>query len=182
MEDEDDQRVLRGDGQVAFTNLATGEYEIKTFHLGVLVKEGHVTLTRDHSYSAVCPVYELAIQVFDIIPSPLPGASVTVSLPDGTALFSGTTNEKGSVTFCQAPVADYEVKATYLFTSSSTKIALNQNLTIQIRLPTLNITTILLIIAIIGIIVILIGAHYSKRGEEKPKRRRGRPRKVKTPI
>jgi len=169
-------------GQATFNNLASGEYEIKTFHLGVLVKTDPVTLTEHYDCSILCPVYDLAVEVFDMIPSSLPGVSVTASLPDGTVLFSGTTDMAGNVTFYQAPASDYKIKATYFGMSGSTDITLNQNLAVQIHLPTLNMMTAVLVIIVIGIVATLIGAHLSKRVEEKPKRGRGRPRKVRMPT
>jgi len=166
------------DGEAVFTNLAKGEYEIKTFHLGVLVKTDRVTLLEDLDYRAKCPVYDLTIQVFDMIPSPLPGASVTASLQDGRVLFSGTTNGAGTVTFLQVPAENYKIKATYFGISGSMDVVVNRNLTIQIYVPTLNMTTIVLLLTAVGTVAALVGAYLSKRGEEIPKRRRGRPRKV----
>jgi len=169
-------------GQATFNNLASGEYEVKTFHLGVLVKTGQVTLTEHYDYSIRCPVYDLIVQVFDMIPSPLPGTSVTASLPDGTVLFSGTTDGAGNVTFFQAPASEYKIRATYLFGSGSADITLDQNLTLQIYVPTLNMTTIVLLLTAVGTVAALVGAYLSKRGEEMPKRGRGRPRKVRMPT
>ena len=177
-----EQGYTNDDGYAAFANLATGEYEIKTFHLNVSVKTSQVTLTGDYDYTAFCPVYDLTIQVFDIIPSLLPGASVTASLPNGTVLFSGTTNVDGNVTFYQAPASDYEIRATYFGASTSTDILLNQNLTIEIHVPMLNMMTMILILTTVGIAATVIGAYYRRRREEKPKRRRGRPRKIRRPI
>jgi len=170
------------DGEAVFTNLATGEYEIKTFHLGVLVKTDRVTLLEDLDYRANCPVYDLTIQVFDMIPSSLPSASVTASLPDGRILFSGTTNGAGVVVFLQVPAENYKIKATYFGISSLTDVVVNRNLTIQIYVPTLNMTTIVLLLTAVGTVATLVGASLSKRGEEIPKRRRGRPRKVETSV
>jgi len=169
-------------GRATFNNLASGEYEVKTFHLGVLVKTDPVTLTEHYDYSILCPVYDLTVQVFDMIPSPLPGASVTASLPDGTVLFSGTTDAAGNVIFYQAPASEYKISATYLFGSGSTDITLNQNLAVQIHLSTLNLMSAVLVIVVVGIAATLIVAQLSKRGEEIPKRGRGRPRKVRTPT
>jgi len=167
---------------LSFTELPTGGYTIYTYLKGVLVKTDELTITGDASYSATCPVYCLNIQVFDMIPSPLPGSSVAVSLTNGTVLFSGATNGAGNLTFGQVPAEDYQVKATYFGISSSTDIIMDQNLTIKIVVPMLNMTTIVLLLSVVGVIVVAIGAYYSRRREEEPKRRRGRPRKAKTPI
>ena len=169
-------------GEAVFTNLATGEYEIKTFHLGVLVKTDQVTLLEDLDYRAYCPVYDLTIQVFDMIPSPLPGASVTASLQDGRVLFSGTTNGAGGLTFLQVPAEDYKIKATYFGISGSTDVVIDRNLTIQIHVPMLNMTTIVLLLTAVGAALTLMGTYLSKRVGEKPKRGRGRPRKVRMPT
>ena len=170
------------DGEAVFTNLATGEYEIKIFHLGVLVKTDRVTLLEGLDYRADCPVYDLTVQVFDMIPSPLPGASVTASLPDGRVLFSGTTNGAGNVTFLQVPTENYKIKATYFGISGLTDVAVDRGLTIQIHVPTLNMTTIVLLLTAVGAALTLIGTYLSKRVREKPKRGRGRPRKVRMPA
>jgi len=170
------------DGEEVFTNLATGEYEIKTFHLGVLVKTDRVTLLEDLDYRADCPVYDLTIQVFDMIPSPLPEASVTASLQDGRVILSGTTNGAGNVIFLQVPAENYKIKATYFGISGSTDVVIDRNLTIQIHIPTLYMTTAVLLLTAVGAALTLMGTYLSKRGEEKPKRGRGRPRKVRMPT
>jgi len=184
--DRDDYQLRSGytgeNGQLSFTELPTGSYTIYTYLKGVLVKTDELTITDDISYSATCPVYRLNIQVFDMIPSPLPGSSVAVSLTNGTVLFSGATNGAGNLTFGQVPAEDYQVKATYFGISSSTDIIMDQNLTIKIVVPMLNMTTIVLLLSVVGVVVVAIGAYYSRRREEEPKRRRGRPRKAKTPI
>ena len=169
-------------GQLSFTELPTGNYMIYTYQKGVLVKTDELTITGDASYSAVCPVYDLTIQVFDMIPSSLPGASVTASLHNGTVLFSGTTDGAGNVTFRQVPAEDYKIEATYFGISSSTDIIFNQNLVIQVVVSTLNMMTIVFLLVVVGVVAVSIGIYYSRRREEKPKRRRGRPRKVKPPI
>jgi hypothetical protein len=117
-----------------------------------------------------------------MIPSSLPGASVTASLSNGTVLFSGATNGVGNVTFHQVPAEDYKIEATYFGISSSTDIIFDQNLAIQIVVPMLNMTTIVFILVAVGAVATLIGIYFSRRRVEKPKRRRGRPRKVRPPI
>ncbi len=173
------------DGNADFTNLATGDYEVEAFHMGILVNSTQLTLSdydEHYSYDLNCTVYDLTVRVFDLIPSPLPGASVTASLTDGTAMFSGTTNGGGNVTFYQAPKADYEIKATYFGVSSSTGVALTRNILTEVHILMLNMTTLVLGIAVVGAALTLIGAYYSGRPKGVQKRRRGRPRKVRGPI
>ena len=171
-----------GDGKLTLTGLPTGNYTIDTYQRGILVKTSELTMTSDTLYSATCPVYDLSVQVLDIMSTPLPGCTVDAVLPNGTVLTSTQTDGAGMVFFHQMPKSTFHVQAVYFGFSNSTNANLTRNLNLQLQIPMLNILTIILLVFTVGGAIVLIGAYYTRKKPEGPAPRAKRGRKKKNSL
>jgi hypothetical protein len=157
-----------GDGKLTLTGLPSGNFTIRTYQRGILVKTSELTMTSDTLYSATCPVYDLNVQVLDILSTPLPGSTVDAVLPNGTVLTSTQTDGAGMAFFHQMPTSTFHVQAVYYGFSNSTNANLTRNLNLQLQIPMLNMLTTILLVFTVGGAIVLVVAYRTRRRAEGP--------------
>jgi len=169
------------DGQLTFTNLPTGNYTLDVYQRGVLVEpideSNEFTMTSDKTYTARYHVYDLNIQVIDILSTALPGSAVEAFLSNGSTMVSATADGSGTTMMHQMPRSDYTVKATYFGFSNYTSASLIDNLNIQVKIPILNMLTLTLLIFTFGGGIWLLYTYYSRQKEIPKPTGRGRRKK-----
>lgn len=168
-----------GNGQLSLLGLPTGNYTIYTYQRGILVKTDGITITSNTLYAATCPVYDLNVQVLDVMSTPLPGCIVNAILPNGTVLTSTQTDGAGMAFFHQMPTSNFHVQAAYYGFSNSTDANLTRNLNLQLGIPMLNILTVVLLVFTVGGAIALIVAYRTRKKPEEPAPRKKRGRKKK---
>ncbi len=105
-----------------------------------------MTVTGAASLTVALPVYELTVTVQDIFGDPLSGATVTLSLPNGT-MVSGVTGPTGRVYFQEVPAGEEKLASDYLGVSSSFTVNPAQG-----DSPTLTIALSYPVFALVGLV------------------------------
>ncbi len=123
------------EGIVHLTNIASGNYTIKTYWLGVQVESSSLHLNSSETLTIRCQVYELRVSVEDLVlGQPLPNIDVRVT-SDNIAL-TVKTNASGEALFAQLPRGTYRVIATTLGLTAEALVELNLDVDVTLKLPT----------------------------------------------
>jgi hypothetical protein len=127
-------------GRAFFRQMIYWTYQVQVSWQGLTVHQGSFSFTSStRSYSALCKVHNLTVNVFDAANKPLTNAKVTISRSTGWQNVKYTS--VGSAVFSQLPEAVYMVHAQYEIYTNTTTVNLSSTKTLTIKLNFIAVST-----------------------------------------
>ncbi|MEZ0345451.1 MAG: carboxypeptidase-like regulatory domain-containing protein [Infirmifilum sp.] len=119
------------DGKAVINVYTPGVYTVKATFKGVVVSAFTIGTLRDTDFNVECKVYKLTVNAKTAIGSPLGGASVTIT--NGNYTQTLETDSTGTAVFTQLPSDTYTVTVQYKRISTSTKVTLDGDKSIDVN-------------------------------------------------
>jgi len=139
--------IADGEGTLKLIQIPKGSYKVEAYWKGVNVGESTEAITSDRGYVLTCQVFDLTIEVKDLLGIAVSGADVRIYFANGTLFASGKTDGAGKAMFSQLPKSEYKVETSHLGLVSSASFPLTATATKGLQAP-LSIPVIALIVGI----------------------------------
>jgi len=151
-----------GGGNIYLDKIPYGACSIAVYWHGVKVGSESLNISSVSTHTVSCSVYDLTVQVKNVLDIGVRGAMVTV-YEKGEAQFSqATTGATGKVTFTQLPEDRYRVEVSCAGTTRSKSISLTDSTT-EAFLNLWDLTMYAMTLGI-GIVIVIVIAVSPKRG------------------
>ena len=102
--------ITNTSGMCAFALLSPGSYAIEAYFMGVKVAHAspiEISSVNIYEHVLSCAIYDLLVLVIDQEGSPIAGAHVALTFPDGTAVAEASTNSSGVAVLENIPAHNY---------------------------------------------------------------------------
>ncbi len=129
--------VTGADGTVTLKLYKPGVYNVGVRFRGVPVAEYTLGTIISKRIEIPCAVYDLTVVTVSLTGAPLPGTEVTLITPDGKALLSAETNDKGVAVLTQIPKGKYVVHAIYKRIEKMQDIEVSGDRVLEVKLDVL---------------------------------------------
>jgi len=139
--------IADGEGTLKLIQIPKGSYKVEAYWKGVNVGESTEAITSDKGYVLTCQVFDLTVEVKDLMGLAVSGADVRIYFANGTLFASGKTDGAGRATFSQLPKSEYKAEVSNLGLVSSASFPLTATATKGLQAP-LSIPVIALIVGI----------------------------------
>jgi len=150
-----------GDGTIHLNKIPYGTYSVSVYWQDVKVGSGSINVTSGYTHTISCSVYDLTVEVKNVLDMGVPGARVTVYRSGEGPVAEAMTGTAGKVTFTQLPEDRYKVEVSCAGTTISRRISLT-NSTNEAFLGLWDLTMYAMLVGI-GIVIALVIAVFPKK-------------------
>ena len=150
-----------GGGNVYLDKIPYGTYSVTVYWHGVKVGSESLNVTSGYTHAISCSVYDLTVEVRNVLDMGVRGARVTVYRKGEGPVAQATTETAGKVTFTQLPEDRYRVEVLCIGATSSRTISLI-NSTTEAFLGLWDLTMYAMTVGI-GIVIVIVIAALPKK-------------------
>jgi hypothetical protein len=118
-----------GGGNIYLDKIPHGTYSVTVYWHGVKVGSESLNVTSGSTHAISCSVYDLTVEVKNMLDMGVRGARVTVYRRGGDPVAQATTGAAGKVTFTQLPEGRYRVEVLCVGATRSRTISLTNSTT-----------------------------------------------------
>ncbi|MFQ6080274.1 MAG: collagen binding domain-containing protein [Candidatus Bathyarchaeia archaeon] len=118
-----------GGGNIYLDKIPHGTYSVTVYWHGVKVSSESLNVTSGYTHTISCSVYDLTVEVKNVLDIGIRGARVTVYRKDGESVAQATTEATGKVTFTQLPKDRYRIEVLCIGATRSRTISLTHSTT-----------------------------------------------------
>jgi len=151
-----------GGGNIYLSKIPYGTYSVTVYWQDIKVSSEPINVTSGYTYTISCSVYDLTVEVKNVLDMGVPGARVTVYRMGEGPVVEAMTETAGKVTFNQLPEDRYKIEVSCAGTIISRRISLTDSTTEAFR--GLWDPTIYAMIIGIGIVIVTVIAVLPKKG------------------
>jgi len=151
-----------GGGNIYLDKIPYGTYSVTVYWHGIKVGSESLNVTSGYTHSISCSVYDLTVEVKNVLDMGVWGARVTIYREGKGPVAQATTEATGKVTFTQLPEDRYRVEVLCIGATMSRTISLI-NSTTEIFLGLWDLTMYAMIVGI-GIVIVMATAVMLKKG------------------
>lgn len=150
-----------GGGNIYLDKIPHGTYSVTLYWHGVKVGSESLNVTSDYTHTISCSVYDLTVEVKNVLDMGVRGARVTVYRMDEGPVAQAMTGAAGKVTFAQLPEDRYRVEVLCIGATTSRAISLT-NSTTEAFLGLWDLTMYAMTVGI-GIVIVVVIAVSPKK-------------------